>query len=159
MARKKQSALIFVLKGLIPYSRENLMLAFSPNKFFNELEKISRYDQKVLRNAYYRGRKSGYITGTNTKPKMTRRGVIKIQPFVTTKLTHKGRLMIIFDIPENKAALRQQLRMQLKDWQFEQIQKSVWATDLDYREGLAELIEELHLGKYLQIYEGAKLFP
>lgn len=155
--KQKQSALAFVLKGLIPYTRENLMLSFKPGAFFAELEKVSKYNQKTLRNAYYRGCKTGLIYNSSSSPKLTRRGIIKVQPYVTRKIQGAGRLIVIFDIPEADARLRRQLRKQLKEWQFEQIQKSVWATDMDYTRGLFELVEELGAGKYVEIYEGAKL--
>jgi DNA-binding transcriptional regulator PaaX len=157
--RNKQSALVFVLKGLVPYTRENLMLSFKPKMFFAELEKVSKYNQKTLRNAYYRGFKTGLIQNSTTTPRLTKRGIIKVQPYITTKIKGKGRLVVIFDIPEVNAGLRQQLRKQLQDWQFEQIQKSVWATDLDYKEGLIDLIAELNAGRYVEIYEGARLYP
>ena len=67
--------------------------------------------------------------------------------------------MVIFDIPEDEVGLRQRLRAQLKEWQFDQIQKSVWATDMDYRDALVGLITELSAEEYVEIYEGARLYP
>lgn len=67
--------------------------------------------------------------------------------------------MVIFDIPESSAAIRQRLRDLLKELEFKQIQKSVWSTEFDHRETLVEAIAELKAGKYVQIYEAAKLFP
>lgn len=67
--------------------------------------------------------------------------------------------MVIFDVPEEELALRQRLRLQLKKWDFIQVQKSVWATDMDYKDHLIMFIDELGLRDCVEIYESAKLFP
>jgi len=67
--------------------------------------------------------------------------------------------MVIFDIPEQSYATRQKLRETLKSWDFIQIQKSVWASDMDYRESLLEVISELGIGRHVQVFEAYKLFP
>lgn len=155
---KKKNALTFVLLALIPYSRQNLLLSFSPNRFFNELERESGYNQAALKVAYRRGQQRGLIKKSVT-PQLTSRGLFAIQPFVATQLQNNAALMVIFDIPENRAADRQRFREMLKKWQFAQVQKSVWVTDLDYRESLISVITDLKIGRYVEIYESARLFP
>lgn len=157
--RKKQSALIFILKGLIPYSRENMLLAFSPNRFFNELEKISNYQEATLKNAYWRAKDQGLIKETNKSVRLTAEGLKEVRPFVATKLKNNVRLMVIFDIPEQQATKRHRLRDLLKSWEFKQVQKSVWSSDRDHEEDLIEIIAELKLGQHVEIYESARLFP
>jgi len=157
--RKKQSALVFILKGLMPYSRENLMLSFSPNRFFNELEKVSGYKQNTLKNAYWRAQKQGFIKETEKITKLTAKGIKEVRPFTAKRLGKNARLMVIFDIPELQAGKRRQLRDILKLWGFKQIQKSVWTTDRDHRTLLIELIADLNLGGCVEVYEGSRLFP
>lgn len=154
---RKKSALKFILLALIPYSRQNLLLSFSPNRFFNELEKQTGYSQKVLKESYKRGQTKGFID--TKKPELTRKGYHQIQPFVATKLKHGGRLMVIFDVPEETAAARRRLRDLLKTWRFDQVQKSVWVTDFDYHEALIDAVGDLELGGCVEIYESARLFP
>ena len=47
----------------------------------------------------------------------------------------------------------------LKEWNFRQVQKSVWESDMDYEEPLIDVIAELKLGRYVEIFEGARIFP
>lgn len=67
--------------------------------------------------------------------------------------------MVIFDIPEEQSAKRRQFRNLLKSWQFQQVQKSVWTSDYNYKILLVEAIETLGLGRYVQTYECLRLFP
>lgn len=157
--RKKHSALVFVLKGLIPYSKENLLLSFSPNRFYNELEKVSGHRQATLKNAYWRAKQKGLIEETQKTAELTAKGFKEIRPFMAKRLGKNARLMVIFDIPEQQASKRQQLRNILRQWKFKQIQKSVWVTDLDYKDLLAEVIGELKLSGCVEIYESSRLFP
>ncbi len=158
MARRISPTLVFVLKGLMPYTRENLMLSFSPNKFFNELERIGTYSRPQIRNAYYRARKNDFISD-DPLPKLTAKGKQKLQPFIATKLAGNARLMVIFDIPEEKAELRQRFRTLLRELKFELAQHSVWVTDFDHQAVIIEAVGELGLENYVQVHESALLFP
>ncbi len=155
--RRKHSALVHILRALIPYTEENLLLSFSPNRFFNELEKSSGYNKSTLRNTYDRARRDGYIN--KQSPRLTKEGELKIQPFIATRLGGHGKLMVIFDVPEDRANDRRRLRTMLKEWNFRQVQKSVWESDMDYEEPLIDVIAELKLGRYVEIFEGARIFP
>lgn len=154
--QRNKSPLIFVLMALVPYSRQNLMLSFKPNQFFNELEKASGYKRAALERAYSRGQQRGMISIRS--PRATSKGLREVKPFTATKL-HSGKLMVIFDIPEDRASTRQNFRRLLRSWDFKQVQKSVWMTDKDYAQDLIDIIAELKLGQYVQIYESAKVFP
>lgn len=157
--RTKKSALVFVLKGLIPYSRENLMLAYKPNMFFNELGKISGYRQETLKNAYWRAKKEGLVEERSNISSLTNKGLKEVRPFTAKSLGKKARLIIMFDIPEKQAAKRQYLRDMLKSLEFKQVQKSVWATNLDHKSLLIEAIAELKLEGCVEIHESIRLFP
>lgn len=156
---RQRSSLVYVLVALIPYSKPNLLLTFRPSQFFKELEKVSKYRRETLRDAYRRGVRSGYIKQVDEQPKLTSLGKRRAQPFVATKLAQNSRLMVIFDIPEQQAGLRQQFRGLLRQWQFEQVQKSVWLSEYDYREALIEAIGELNLVGCVEIHESARHFP
>lgn len=156
MARR--SALTHILLALIPYSRRNLLLSFKPHQFFNELERSTGYSQAALRVAYNRGKQRGLIKKSNNSG-LTVDGIKKIQPFTATHLKNNARLMVIFDIPEDRAADRQKFRSFLKNLDFKQVQKSVWATEMDHRETLIDTITDLRLGRFVEFYECARLFP
>jgi|SRR3989344_9077025 len=159
-APKPKSALVFVLKGLVPYSRENMMLAFKPNLFFNELEKISRYKRQTLETAARRAQEKGLIEISRQQQlRLTNLGRRRVRPYIATKLKGNGKLMVIFDIPEEKAIDRQRLRRLLRKWQFIQVQKSVWLTAYDFREALQEAVDELGLSGCVELYECDLLYP
>lgn len=159
MGELPKSALVYILKGLIPYTDANLKLAFSPNRFFNDLEKISQYKKSTFKTTMWRAENRGYIRRVKNSYQLTELGKNKIKPYTAKKLEKEARLMIIFDIPENKAHLRNQLRWLLRQWDFYQIQKSVWATAKDYKKDLITAIEQLGLEDWVELYESAKLFP
>lgn len=136
------------------------MLAFKPNRFFNELERLSGYSQPTLRTTYWRAKKRGLIKeDTNSLPSLTIRGHLYVQPYVTKKLSHKGHLMVIFDIPETMRKSRRQFRLLLRKLEFQQVQKSVWITTFDHRTTIVSAVDELHLKDYVEIYEAARLHP
>ncbi len=156
--RKCQSTLIFLLKALIPYSRENMMLSFSPNQFFNELEKASSYKRKTLYEAARRAEQQGLIERRQQIISLSAAGKSKVRPYVATKLKNDARLMIIFDVPEENSTTRQRLRRVLKEWGFKQVQKSVWITDYDHRESVSELTDLLELNGCIRLYECSLLY-
>lgn len=156
---RERSALVYVLIALIPYSKPNLLLSYKPGLFYRELEKISRYKESALRAAYARAREQKLVEHNKNLIQLTAKGRRKIAGFVAERLEGNAHLMIIFDIPEDKSAKRRKLRKILKEWQVKQVQKSVWAADRDYREELEELIAEMELFEYVQLYECARLFP
>lgn len=156
---RKNSALVFILKGLMPYSRENMMLSFSPNRFFNELERTSGYKRKTLDETIRRAKKQGLMEKAGPSLRLTALGRRVAEPYIAKQLKNGGKLMIIFDVPENQAAARQKLRSLLRKWGFEQTQKSVWITEYDHRESVRQAVEELGLAGCVELYECARLFP
>lgn len=154
-----RSAVRTLLKALIPYTRENLLLSYKPNQFFNELERSSGYSRKTLRNAANRASQKGLLRYEDGIPLLTNKGLHAMQPYIATKLAKQARLMVTFDIPEENSHLRRQLRQLLREWHFEQVQKSVWISQYDYGSVLVEAIEELGLGECVQVFECARLYP
>lgn len=148
----------FVLKALIPYTQPNLLLAFKPGLFFAELEKISGYKRRYLEEVARRAVEKGLIEQKkNRQLRLTELGRRTALPYVAGTLPDGGRLMVIFDIPEDMATARKQFRRLLIKWGFKQIQKSVWLTNYDHRESVSMAIEELELQGYVELYECAAL--
>lgn len=154
---KQRSALIFVLKGLIPYSKENMLLAFKPNAFFNELEKISEYKRWTLEKAYYEARRQKLIVSDANVVSLTEAGKKIIKPYIAQRLAKDARLMVIFDIPEDQAVIRAKFRRILKLWNFRQVQKSVWITSYDHKDSIKEVVAELGLENFVELYECSPL--
>ncbi len=157
--KKRRTALSFILHALIPYTQENVMLVFRKNQFLFELEKASGYKQQTLNRAWTKAKQQGLIVEKDKVLKITQEGLRKIQPLIAKKLAKDVQLMIIFDIPEHQAYLRRRLRSVLREWHFVQVQKSVMVSQFDYKDSLAQLIDELELTGFVQLFETYRLFP
>ncbi len=134
------------------------MLSFSPNRFFNELEKTSSYKRKTLYEAARRAEQQGLVERHQQIISLSAAGKRKVRPYVATKLKNDARLMIIFDVPEENSITRQRLRRVLREWEFKQVQKSVWITDYDHRESVSELTNLLELNDCIRLYECSLLY-
>ena len=156
---RERSPLVYVLVGLIPYSKPNLLLTYKPGLFFRELEKASRYKRATLESAYRSAQKQKLIERHDNVIRLTDRGRRKVAPFTAKELHGQASLMIIFDIPEDDINTRRKFRTVLKEWQCKQIQKSVWMTGKDLIEEIVEVVKEMGLSDYVQIYECARRFP
>ena len=152
-----KSLLRELLIAIIPYTRQNLLLTFRPNQFFNELEYKSKVPQHKLRNIFNRAKRSKIISLDNNKITISLKGRQIIQPFIAKKLANHAELMVIFDIPEEHAGRRQRLRNLLKQLEFKQIQLSVWMTNKDHRVIVKESIIEFNLETWVQLYEASPI--
>jgi len=154
---KRKSVTTELLLALIPYTRQNLMLTFHPNAFFNELERIGNYSHKSIKQAYYRAKRNRLIRVEAGQVVLSEAAKQRIAPYIAKKLIGNVQLMVIFDIPEEKAYIRRNLRTLLVELKFRQIQRSVWVTDMDYRQILKDFISEYHAKDWIKIYEAAPL--
>lgn len=163
MGIRKDSATHHVLKGLIPYTDSNLKLAYKPNLFFNELDKKLSKGKKStpklnnIKNAFKRSVNRGLITIDETGvPRLTKKGRRALAPF-EAKIIKNAQLMVIFDIPEVKRWQRDKFRIVLKEFQFKQIQRSVWLTKLDCAYYIKLEIENLQLENDIKLYESKEI--
>jgi DNA-binding transcriptional regulator PaaX len=154
---REKSALTQILLALVPYTKQNLLLTFKPNLFFNELEKTSNKSASTLRVAFSRAKENKLFTIDNDRVSLSLKGRQIVQPLIAKKLVGGGQLMVIFDIPEDSADLRRKLRLLLIQLQFKQVQQSVWMSDMDYRTILADSIKDLGLQDWVQLYEAARV--
>lgn len=156
---KAKSPAAQILLALIPYTKQNLSLSFSPNKFFNELERNSnlKTTKNSFRTNYYRLVSGGYIDTTHQTPKLTGKGIHEIKKFKGEHLKN-SHILVIFDIPEEHRSKRNTLRLLLRELNFKQIQKSVWATEYDYRDYLKEEIKINELDNFVVVFEAKKIF-
>lgn len=156
--RKLSSSTKFILKSFIPYTDANISLAISPAKFFYELEKRSKIKERTLRSTYYRSIKQGMIeVDDSLTPRLTTKGLAKIEKYKPAKLNTDAHLLVIFDIPESERDKRRHLRLLLRELAFQKIQQSVWASPFDHRKYLTAEIKYYNLERYVIVYEAAKL--
>jgi DNA-binding transcriptional regulator PaaX len=155
MKRKTYSTLEYMLMALVPYTKPNLLLAYKPNAFFNELERISKAKRTTLQSTLARAQRQGLVVRHKGVPKLTRRGQRRIQPYTAQTLNRGVCLMVIFDIPEEQAGRRRQLRNALRQLSFRQEQKSVWTSRIDHRKELRDILAQLDIKPYVQVFECA----
>ncbi len=142
----------------MPYTKQNLNLAFRPHVFFNDLQKVSDVKRPTIESAYYRAIKSGLIEIDEFgHPRLTDKGRRSIQPYVPKQLSKGAHLLVIFDIPEDLRTARNHLRTLLHELSFEKVQQSVWASRFDHREYIKTEIKEYGLEKYVIVYESVRL--
>ena len=154
---KDKTILQNLLLALLPYTKQNLQLVFMPNKFFNELEKSSGLSKTRLRESYDRAIRDKIIIRTEYAMSLSLRGKQIVQPFVAEIIKNNAKLMVIFDVPENFAGRRQRFRNILKHLNFQQIQLSVWMSDMDHRQILFESIEDIEIQQWVQLYEASEI--
>lgn len=145
----------YVLSSLVPYTEANIKLAFKPNWFFDDLEKLDRVkaNKKALKTTYYRAIKNGLIEfGEPGLPRLTKNGELKLSLYEPKKLKNAS-LMLIFDIPEAEKSKRQHLRIILRQLKFRQIQKSVYVSNYDSRKYLKSELKKYHMEKYVKLFE------
>lgn len=153
------STLEYILWSLVPYSEPNLKLAFKPNLFFNDLEKISQRKKQSIRNAYYKAINRNLVIIDEYKiPRLTQQGYSKLRRYQPKKL-RSAELMVVFDIPENERNKRQRLRAVLREFKFIQVQKSVWISQYDCEQYLRLELEQTKLQDYVIVYETVQLYP
>jgi len=141
-----------VLKAFVPYSKENLMLTYKPNKFFNYLDELERQtgaDRNTLHVTISRAKRAGLIRidPKTNQPVTTWRGKLKIKAKPENK--SQRYLIVIFDIPESMRRQRDQLRTYLQNTYAEPVQKSVWKTQYDIHDELNEAVRELNIERYV----------
>lgn len=155
---QRHPALVYVLRGFLPFTHENLLLSFKPARFFAEMEKTSGYSSSTLKTTYYRAKRDGLLD-SDVIPKLTEKGLQRLRPYEAKHLRNNGKLLVIFDVPEDRARARRAFRNLLRSLGFVMIQKSVWVTGYDHREIILETIKALDLGGYVELHESVRLHP
>lgn len=157
MKRNKNTTLGFVIRGLIPYTKENIMLSFKPSQFFYELSKQDRKNIETYKTMYYRAIQRGYLELDEMGiPRITEKGQEYIEDFKPKKFK-ASKVMVIFDIPEEDRWKRTRLRASLKEYRFKQIQKSVWVSEYDCIDLLKSEIDSLRLKDCVRIFEVSEI--
>lgn len=149
---KKTSATTLLLMALVPYTDSKLPINFDPNKFIHELDNLTEHSYKNIKLAYRRAVSNGWIIINGRKLSLSMDARLTIEPFMAHNL-RESNLMVIFDFPEQHADTRRRFRSVLKNLEFIQVQQSVWQADRDYRNIISELVDELDVARYVQIYE------
>lgn len=154
---KPKTVTEYLLWSLVPYTDPNLKLVFKPVRFYDDLERIYAVNKTTLRATMGRALSNGLVERVGGVPMLTDAGMRRIQPLLASRHQRNSVILVVFDIPEDLAHKRRQLRRGLKAAGFIQVQKSVWQTKNnleDYAKGLAK---DLRLQQYVQFFIADKL--
>lgn len=111
-----------------------------------------------LSQAIKRLRKRGLIeTAVNEKKillklSQTGKASIRFNKIINQPWDGKWRI-VIFDIPETHKAVRNLFRRRLRDWEFQNFQKSVWISKLNVTQELRKFIKELEIDRWVSVIE------
>ncbi len=94
-----------------------------------------------------RGDKASFILADKARIKIFKKRLALCQ-----KLPKGEYVVVIFDIPQKQKNVRDELRWFLKQNDFFKIQQSVWATDRRVYKELKDLINELGIGKWTNVF-------
>lgn len=149
---KDQSALGYVLESLVPFTDANTKIVFRPSAFFAELDRKGKIASGTLRSTYYRAKAQGLIKVEGSAVALSARAYDKLHLHPAVQLAKGQCILVTFDIPEEYAGKRRQLRSLLKELKFVQEQRSVWACTYDHKGLVQDLVNELSIDMYVRIY-------
>jgi CRISPR-associated endonuclease Cas2 len=66
-------------------------------------------------------------------------------------------IIVSFDIPEQEKCVRSRLRYHLKDFGFERLQDSVWASERDIATLIARLVSDIGVNKWVRVFEAEEI--
>jgi len=66
--------------------------------------------------------------------------------------------VVIFDIPESERLSRRQFRLLLRQSGFVKLQQSVWVSQRDARQIMADFVRRVKLGRWVNVYYGSQFF-
>lgn len=122
---------------------------------WERVQKRRKISQSVYYQSIYRLKRRGILEDKNNIFSLSQKGKISFQdPYrkVKDEPSKSNKILIIFDIPETKRKVRTWIRNQIKEWDFEMVQKSVW---IGYGPLPKEFTERL---KFLKVNEGVKVY-
>ena len=122
--------------------------------------KLARYKKGTVRTALYRLRKKGYLKNSSVGWSATKRGkawkknkgLKKYLPSPFEKNSPQNSI-ISFDIPVRKRALRNWLREQIKIFDYEMLQQSLWIGPGPLPVNFLNRLENLGIRKNIKIFK------
>ena len=122
---------------------------------FKLVQKRRKLNRQVFNNNLYRIKEKGILSFDVNKDVIINKNILRNYTLFTNikeKPKADTKIMVLFDIPERKRKTRTWLRLQLKLWDFEMLQQSVWL-------GRGPLPKEFtNRLRMLNIQEGVKIF-
>lgn len=158
MRIKKGSVSDLILLALEKAASEEILGTFSYSaqmKYIKNLPNLSTVKKPTLSQAIRRLRNNGLLEQEKSHEGEVALRLTQIgRDFIGVKEEWDGKYrVIVWDIPENKRRLRDLLRRKLKEWEFKDLQKSVWVSKRNVANKLRKLILELEMEKWVVVFE------
>ncbi len=132
-------------------------------KKFSTTKKKVLFKKPTVRQSIRRLEKHGFITRSDNKYSLTKKGkkligrILKINNNLKVKWDGKYRL-VIFDIPEEKRKTRNWLRSELYFLGYKQLQKSVFIGKLPLPSSIIKEIKKCGIGNYVNYILAEKIY-
>lgn len=115
--------------------------------------------RKISQNVYYQNihrlKKRGILEEKDNIFFLSQKGRAFFQnPYrkVKEKPLKNNKVLIIFDVPETKRKVRTWIRDQIKEWDFEMVQKSVWVGSGPLPKEFTERLKSLKVNSGVRVY-------
>lgn len=149
------SAINFVLKSMIPYTRENILLATRPQRFFAELEELGT-TKAAYTQARSRALKTGLIERQVEAYSLTEEGYRRLMRQSLTERAAQAEtkedFLVCFDIPETQRKSRLFLREALSTLKFRAVQRSVWIGNAEFEEDVLTAAKLAHVADNIETF-------
>lgn len=163
LGRTEEKILLLLLTGV------GLSLSCSPKQHFRLIHEAAQEWKRISRTSLPRSvkllqekrlvkvvrRSDGVYVANLTTAGEERATLARLMDMTLPPLKHwDGRWRIVmFDIPETKTTMRNILRQCLRNWGFEELQKSVFVTPKNCRDAVELLIHENHVESHVCFIE------
>ena len=136
-----------------------LVSARSTRRFYAIIREreFNRYNKKSVRVALSRLHAKGYISNSTSGWSITKKGkrlFTRPQIYISSPFTENSppSMIISFDIPENKRAIRHWLRNQIKIFGYKMLQQSLWIGPSPLPSSFLKRLEDLNIRKNVKTF-------
>jgi DNA-binding transcriptional regulator PaaX len=123
---------------------------------FKLVQKKRMLNQQVFNNNLYRLKKKGILSFDSEQNIFINKNNLN-EHILFTKIKEKPagdtKVMVLFDIPEKKRKTRNWLRLQLKLWNFEMLQQSVWLGKGPTPKEFTDRLKLLNISECVKIFK------
>lgn len=120
------------------------------------VQKKRALNKQLFNNNLYRLKNKGILNFDPERNILINKNVLKLHTlFAKIKAKPAGdtRVLVLFDIPEKKRKTRNWLRLQLKIWDFEMLQQSVWLGKGPLPKEFTDRLHLLDIGECVKIFK------
>lgn len=145
---------------IISYLLSSRSVRIQKKVLYELVQKRRILNKQVFNNNLYRLKQKGILNFDSKKDIFVNKNTLnQYMLFSKIEVVPKGdtKVMVLFDIPEKKRKIRNWLRTQLKMWNFEMIQQSVWLGGGSLPKEFSTRLHDLGVGECVKIFPIRKI--